>query len=91
MRWLPLCTSLTNLYLGENAITDEGLTTLTGAVAQREVMPNLKGLYLHKNRFTAEGAGKLIRALESGALPALNELTLLVKGLSTTREGLTVR
>ena len=74
--WLPQCTSIRELALYRNKLTDEGLKTLVKAMEMNCVLQKLEALYLWGNMITASGSAVLAHALEAGALPSLKKLTL---------------
>ena len=75
--WLPRCMGLKQLGLYNNELTDEGLVMLAAVISREGVLPKLWGMGLNGHqRMTAAGGAALARALEKGALPALNDLWL---------------
>ena len=79
---LPLCTSATELSLGNNQnISDRGAKALAAAFAEG-AMPKLEELYLTSNQIGDEGAVALAEAVGKGALPELKELDLRSNKLS---------
>ena len=68
--------ALERLILNNNQIADAGLAALAEAAAKPGALPALKYLPLAGNQITDAGAGSLARALEAGALPALEFLSL---------------
>ena len=67
---------------GRNPFGDEGLATLlpppppAGAPPPTGVLTKLKALYLNRTQVTDAGCAALVAALDSGNLPALEELNL---------------
>ena len=80
---LPLCTSATELNLGNNKISDRGAKALAAAFAEG-AMPELEKLYLNTNQIGDEGAVALAEAVGKGALPELKGLYLNANELSQT-------
>ena len=72
---LPLCTSATELRLGNNKISDRGAKALAAAFAEG-AMPKLEGLVLSSNQIGDDGAVALAEAVGKGALPELKILDL---------------
>ena len=70
------------LTLGFNPLGDEGLAALmpppplAGTPPPAGGLKQLKGLYLNSTQITDAGCATLVAALDSGALPALEELRL---------------
>jgi len=81
LRRLP---ALEKLYLGRSPLGDEGLAALVAPPAAAGAPPTttgglakLEGLYLSRTQITDDGCATLAAALDSGALPALNHLSLV--------------
>ena len=90
LRRLP---SLERLLLRRNPFGDKGLAALVapppaagtpGALPPRTVLPKLKMLSLSETRIGDAGCAALVLALDSGALPALENITL--KGILASAE-----
>ena len=80
---LPLCTSVTELSLSSNKISDRGAKALAAAFAEG-AMPKLERLFLGGNQIGDEGAVALAEAVGKGALPELEKLDLEDNKLSQT-------
>jgi len=78
LRKLP---ALTELYLQANDLGDEGVASLVANLGKDD-FKMLKKLDLAVNRLTSASCGKLAAALDSGALPRLDDLLLHGNNLS---------
>ena len=81
LRRLP---ALEQLYLGDNPLGDKGLAALLAPPPPAGALPppaggltKLKALNLQSTQITDAGCVTLAAALDSGALPALGELSAL--------------
>ena len=67
--------NLTELWLSDNQIADEGMKAFASAIASGSLV-NLTFLGLNQNQIGDEGIKAFSTAISSGALPSLQELVV---------------